>query len=189
MTPTTPLNSVVPQTGNQWTTTNAGTFIENVKGPTSAFTGFLQTYPAGTLRTTIATAYSLSTQNVPDLPSGRVWKLESFSLTKGEPGVHSTAQLGWKAAPLSTEGSTYQWNMEWQAYTMNLLAFCKNDIHKEHELDKTATYNDEKSYGVYIKSYLDSSNKSQVSGTPYLTYKKQGQGTIWQLNKNESAIA
>lgn len=105
--------------------------------------------------------------------------------------MHSTAQLVWKAAAGSESGlsSTYQWNMEWQAYTMNLLAFCKNDIHKEHELNKTATYNDEKSYGVYIKSYLDSSNKSQVSGTPYLTYKKQGQGTIWQLNKNESAIA
>jgi hypothetical protein len=79
--------------------------------------------------------------------------------------------------------------MDWEPYTLNILAFCKNKYHEEHTLVKNANYGDETSYAPYIKSYIDSANKSQLSGQNYFTYKKQVQGGTYQLNQPETTIA
>jgi hypothetical protein len=72
-----------------------GTFIENVKGPTALFNDFLQNYPLGTKRSTIQTAFNISTDNVPAALSGQEWQLTGFNLTKGESGVHCNVQFTW----------------------------------------------------------------------------------------------
>lgn len=188
------LGNVVPQVGNQVTSqpNQPGTFIEIVKGPTSLFDNFLQNYPIGTKRSVIQTAFNISTDNVPTALSGQEWFLNGFNLTKGESGVHSNVQFTWSASISSSSvvsASTFTWSMDWEPYTLNILAFCKNDYHVEHTLKKNPDYGDEKSYAPYIKSYIDSANKSQISGQDYFTYKKQGQGGVYQLNKSETTIA
>lgn len=188
------LGNVVPQVGNQVAASNGqpNTFIELVKGPTSLFDNFLQNYPIGTKRSVIQTVFNISTDNVPTALSGQEWFLNGFNLTKGESGVHSNVQFTWAAGKeihgeLST--STFTWSMDWEPYTLNILAFCKNQYHEEHTFVKNANYGDETSYAPYIKSYIDSANKSQLSGQNYFTYKKQGQGGVYQLNQPETTIA
>ena len=188
------LGNVVPQVGNQMMSqpNQPATFIELVKGPTSLFDNFLQNYPLGTKRSTIQAVFNISTDNVPTALSGQEWLLTGFNLTKGESGVHSNVQFTWGAGKEVTPGtlsSTFVWSMDWEPYTLNILAFCKNDYHEEHTLKKNPNYGDETSYAPYIKSYIDSANKSQLSGQNYFTYKKQGQGSVYQLNQPETTIA
>lgn len=188
------LGNVVPQVGNQVTSqpNQPGTFIEIVKGPTSLFDDFLRNYPLGTKRSVIQTAFNISTDNVPNALSGQEWYLSGYTLTKGESGVHANVQFTWNAGK-ETQGelstSTFTWSMDWEPYTLNVLAFCKNQYHEEHTFVKNPSYGDETAYAPYIKSYIDSANKSQLSSLNYFTYKKQGQGGVYQLNQAETAIA